>query len=217
MSKREKDPRIPPKPNLDIERSLWQSGFKHIAGVDEAGRGPLAGPVVAAVVILPDDPQLEDTLSMVNDSKILSEKQRFLALETIQATAVDYQTGVVSAKEIDENGILNATREAVWRAANKLTIQPDHFLLDYLLHSEITVPQTSLPKGDARSLIIACASVVAKETRDNMMREYNEKYPAYGFARHKGYGTKFHRKQIDNLGPCPIHRLSFHPFTPREE
>ena len=217
MSKRVFDPRIPPKPNLSIEKQLWDSGALNIAGVDEAGRGPLAGPVVAACVILPPEPELEQSLSPINDSKKLSHKKRLICLELIQEYSVEIQTGIVSCKEIDQIGILNATREAVWRAVSKLETDVNHYLLDYLLLTEITAPQTSLPKGDARSLTIACASIVAKETRDDLMLEYHLKYPEYGFAQHKGYGTKKHREQIELLGPCPIHRLSFHPFIPREE
>ena len=200
---------LPPAPDLSFEQALWAAGVGRVAGIDEAGRGPLAGPVAAAVVILPPDPDLVARLAGVRDSKQMTPSQRQSACPRIQVTALGTAVGFAEAAEIDELGIMPATRLAAWRALQALEECPEHLLLDYLFLPEVDLPQTALIKGDRRSLSIAAASVLAKTARDARMAALEEEYPGYGFARHKGYGTASHREALRRLGPCPQHRRSF--------
>ena len=200
---------IPPAPDLNYEQPLWTAGVGRVGGIDEAGRGPLAGPVAAAVVILPAHPSLPEQLDGVRDSKQMTPHQRQNASARIQEAALAYAVGFAEAAEIDALGILPATRLAAWRALQALVIIPEHLLLDCLFLPEVDIPQTSLIKGDRRSLSIAAASVLAKTARDARLEAMEEEYPGYGFARHKGYGTAAHREALQRLGPCLEHRRSF--------
>lgn len=199
---------------LDSERDLWAAGYRAIAGVDEVGRGPWAGPVVAAAVVLPADPAvLAPLLGHVDDSKRLSSSARAKSLALIQEVALAVGVGWASAEEIDRHGIAPATRAAMMSALAALTVPPDFVLVDYLTLPDLACPQRGIPHGDARSLSIAAASIVAKVTRDVWMVERERDYPGYGFAQHKGYGTAAHRAALARLGPCPLHRLSFRPVA----
>lgn len=193
---------------LIYERQLWQQGLQWVAGVDEAGRGPLAGPVVAAAIIFPRG---QEILSGVNDSKKLTAAQREKAYEVIMQQAAGAGIGIVSESEIDEINILQATYRAMLQAVNNLGQPPQHLLIDGRGRPETFYPVTTLIKGDSRSLSIAAASIIAKVTRDRLMLEFHNQYPQYGFARHKGYPTKAHLQAIRQHGWCPIHRRSFHP------
>jgi ribonuclease HII len=203
---------LPDSPNLSFEQALWQAGVAYVAGVDEAGRGALAGPVSAGVVILPQDETLPQTLSGVRDSKQMTAKQREQWAEHILKTAVAAQVGFAEPAEIDELGIVPATRLAAMRALAQLSQAPGHLLIDHISIPGAGLPATSLVKGDCRSLSIAAASVLAKVARDALMVELDAQYPAYGFAGHKGYGTRQHRTAIEQLGPCKIHRMTFAPI-----
>lgn len=176
-----------------------------ICGIDEAGRGPLCGPVVAAAVILPD----EYNILYINDSKKLSETKREEVYKEIDKYAVAYGVGIVSPERIDEINILQATYEAMRTAIHKLSVTPDILLNDAVTISMVDIKQVPIIKGDAKSQSIAAASIVAKVTRDHLMEEYDKLYPEYGFAKHKGYGTAAHIKAIKEYGPCPIHRRTF--------
>ncbi len=176
-----------------------------ICGVDEAGRGPFAGPVVAAAVILPKDSEI----LYLNDSKKLSEKRREALFEEIREKAVAVGVGIVSEKLIDEINILNATKKAMKEAVEKLEPCPDIVLVDAVTIDGISIPQVPIIKGDALSISIAAASIIAKVTRDRMMIGLDAQYPEYGFKRHKGYGTKEHIEALKKYGPCAIHRSSF--------
>ncbi len=176
-----------------------------ICGIDEAGRGPLAGPVVAGAVILPKDCRI----LYVNDSKQLSEKKRNELFDVINKEAVSASVGIISPARIDEINILQATYEAMREAIQKLTIAPDILLNDAVTIPGIRTAQVPIIKGDAKSLTIGAASIIAKVTRDRMMQEYAELFPEYGFAQHKGYGTAAHIQALKEYGPCPIHRRSF--------
>ncbi len=194
----------------ETENTLYTDGFegqpvKYIAGVDEVGRGPLAGPVVAAAVILPR----EFDLLGVNDSKKLSEKRREEMYGKIMEVAVAVSIGMRDHRRIDEINILNATKEAMTDAIKGLAEKPDVVLIDALSLDDVPVPQVSIVKGDSKSVSIAAASIIAKVTRDRMMVDYAEEYPGYAFEKNKGYGTKAHYEGIDRLGVCPIHRQSF--------
>ena len=180
-------------------------GALFIAGVDEVGRGPLAGPVVAGAVILPSDHEI----LRLNDSKKLSEKRREEMNEIIRAEAVSVGIGIVGQERIDEINILQATYEAMRQALAQLEPQPDRILADAVTIPGIETEQTAIVKGDAKSASIAAASIVAKVYRDHLMMEWDERYPVYGFASHKGYGTKAHIEAIREYGPCPLHRRSF--------
>ncbi len=196
--------------NLDHERELYARGALRIAGIDEAGRGPLAGPVVAAAVILPSD----FSHAELNDSKQLSARKRErLFAELTAHGAVVWAVAVVDAGEIDRLNILRATHEAMRRAALGLAVQPCHVLIDGLPVHPFPHSQTALVGGDGRSLSIAAASVLAKVTRDRLMHEWDARHPHYGFAQHKGYGTPQHLAQLQAHGPCPIHRRSFAPVA----
>ncbi len=181
------------------------SMYSYICGIDEAGRGPLAGPVVAGAVILPKDARI----LYINDSKKLSEKKREELFDVICSEALAYGIGVVSPERIDEINILQATYEAMREAINKLDITPDILLNDAVTVPEVNIRQVPIIKGDAKSMSIAAASILAKVTRDRMMLEYDAVYPEYGFARHKGYGTKQHTDALVKYGACPIHRRTF--------
>ncbi len=200
---------LPPEPNLAFELPLWKAGFTAVAGIDEAGRGALAGPVAAGAVILPVYKNIVRHLRGVRDSKQMTPEQREAMREKIIQYAVSWGVGLASAQEIDHLGILPATHLAVCRALDGLSYPPAHLLLDYLQLPGVTIPQTVLVKGDCRSLSIAAASILAKTSRDLILRELEGAYPGYGFARHKGYGTQAHRQAIRQLGTCPEHRLSF--------
>lgn len=188
-----------------FERDCYKNGFSVIAGVDEVGRGPLAGPVVAAAVILKED----EVIPGVNDSKKLSEKKREFLYNEIKARALSVGVGVVDEKVIDEINILNATYLAMKMAVENLTIKPDFILLDAVSLSDLNIPQKPIVKGDCLSLSIAAASIIAKVERDRMICEYDKVYPLYGFSKHKGYGTKYHMDAIRNMGILPVHRKSF--------
>ncbi len=176
-----------------------------ICGIDEAGRGPLAGPVVAAAVVLPKDCRI----LYLNDSKKLSEKRRELLFDEIREKARAYGVGMASPRRIDEINILQATYEAMRQAVEKLGVVPDLLLNDAVTIPGINIMQIPIIKGDARSVSIAAASILAKVTRDRMMGEYDRLYPQYGFAKHKGYGTAAHIEALRTHGPCPVHRRTF--------
>ena len=235
-------------PSLDNEKRLWQAGYLRVAGVDEAGRGALAGPVCAAAVLLPIDPSLTRTLREVRDSKLMTPLARQTWAPIIQEIALAWGTGFASVQEIDLLGILPATKLAAMRALLAMddgqpvpnlwglttdrpspkiipsplppdylfsdhlfsgSLLPDYLLTDYLVFPDLELPQTALVKGDRLSLSVAAASVLAKTARDAFMRELDSLYPAYGLARHKGYGTRFHREAIRQFGQSEIHRKSF--------
>lgn len=201
---------IPPSPDLTFEKELWQQSLTLVAGIDEAGRGALCGPVAVGVVILPTKGNdLATQLAEVRDSKQMSPKLRSSNAPLIKSLAFSWAVGLAAAEEIDTLGIAQATRLAAVRGINALALPPQHVLIDYIRLPEVSLPQTSLVKGDQRSLSIACASVLAKTTRDGLMVAYDQEYPGYGLGQHKGYGTVRHRKAIKHLGPCPIHRRSF--------
>ena len=197
-------------PTYEEEAALLEQGYGVVAGVDEAGRGSLAGPVVAGAAILPVHPSGEWLLG-VRDSKRLTPRQRELSLQHMQDTSVLMATGVASPGEIDTIGIIEATRTAMARAIYALSIRPQFLLLDAILLPDVDIPQRSIIKGDAKCLSIAAASIVAKVTRDSMMRDLDVEYPGYGFAQHKGYGTRQHMEGLENIGPCEVHRFTFAP------
>jgi len=200
-------------PTLHLELRLWAQGFHVVAGLDEAGRGPWAGPLVAAAVALPaDDPDLLAHLEGVRDSKQLTPPQRERLLPRILGCALASAVGVVEALDIDCLGIVAATRLAMSRALAGLHPPPDALLIDHLRLPDAQLPQESLPHGDALVLSIAAASILAKVHRDRLMEEAGRRFPGYGFARHKGYGTPQHRDALRELGPCSLHRLSFAPL-----
>ena len=188
-----------------FEQTLQRRGYERIAGIDEAGRGALAGPVVAAAVILPINCQI----SGVTDSKQLTPKQRAELFNEIHRTAIAVGVGSVNNKEIDQINILQATMGAMAQAIAQITPSPDYVLVDGTHLPEISLPAKAIPKGDTLIQSIAAASIIAKVTRDRLMIELNKTYPGYGFQNHKGYGTLLHRQAIAQLGPCPIHRRSF--------
>lgn len=195
---------------LHHEYDLSAQGFRYVAGLDEAGRGAWAGPVMAGAVILPPDhPDLDCALAGVNDSKLLTPRRRESLYGCIQKTALAWAVGSASSAEIDALGIVPATRLAMERALDRLTVRADYLLLDALTLPDMNLPQLSLIRGDQRSLSIAAASILAKVTRDAYMIALHAQYPAYGFARHKGYGTPQHQAALVAHGPCPEHRRSF--------
>lgn len=197
-------------PDLQLEQNLWHGGFESIAGLDEAGRGALAGPVTVGAVILPRDPsRLSSTLSGVRDSKLMTPAQRSRHVDAIKASALAWSLGWASAEEIDTFGISAAVRIAAERALADLSLAPDFLLTDFRLKPESELPLASLVKGDQKSLTIACASVLAKTARDALMIKLDEKYSGYGLGKHKGYGTASHRRAIERLGHSPIHRKTF--------
>jgi len=202
-------------PDLSVEERLWQAGLTRVAGIDEAGRGALAGPVSAAAVVLPPDPSIAHHLAGLRDSKQMTPLQRDRLAPLIKTTALAWKVAFCSAEEIDRLGILPATRLAAQRALDALAVRPEYLITDFLLLTESPLPQTALVKGDQRCLSIAAASVLAKTARDALMRELDEEYPTYGFSRHKGYGTLQHRNTVARLGRCAIHRKSFSIKTTR--
>ena len=190
---------------LYYENKLTEKGFKNICGVDEAGRGPLAGPVCAAAVILKPNQIIEG----VNDSKKLSEKKREALFEIIKNEVLAYSIAFSTVEEIEEMNILNATMLAMKRAVENLKIKADYAVIDGNRIPPLDIPAEYIIKGDAKSMSIAAASILAKVSRDRLCYEYAEKYPQYGFEKHKGYGTKLHTQAIKEYGPCEIHRMSF--------
>lgn len=197
-------------PTYDEEAALLEDGYAVIAGVDEAGRGSLAGPVVAGAAVLPRRPRGE-WLSKIHDSKRLTPRQRESALQRMRRASIATATGAAGSAEIDAVGIIEATRTAMARAIDALPVRPDFLLLDAILLPDVDIPQRSIIKGDAKCLSIAAASIVAKVSRDAMMRDADAEYPGYGFAQHKGYATRQHIDGIEALGACPIHRRTFAP------
>lgn len=191
----------------EFENKGYTSGYNYIAGIDEVGRGPLAGPVVTAAVILPKDFNLYE----VNDSKQLSLKKRDELFEKIEEQAIAIGVGVKSHNVIDDVNIYQATKLAMNEAVNNLSIKPDLLLID-AMSLETSIPQEKIIKGDARSISIACASIIAKVTRDRMMEDYDLKYPGYAFSKNAGYGTKEHLLGLEKQGICPIHRKTFAPI-----
>lgn len=197
-------------PSFVEESRLAEQGYRFISGIDEVGRGPLAGPVLAAAVILPlnlDAPWLP----LVHDSKKLTPKRRVSLFPLIEAAAIAIGVGYASPEVIDAKGIVRATKIAMCSAVARLPQAPDFLLIDFVALPELALSQTSLVKGDNRSLSIACASIIAKVTRDRIMVELDKEYPGYGFARHKGYATMEHLLNLRRLGVCPIHRKCFAP------
>lgn len=190
----------------EYEANLYKTGLNYICGIDEAGRGPLAGPVAVAAVIMPKESFIEG----VNDSKKVSEKKRELLYEKIVNEAIAWSVEILDQNEIDQYNILNATKKAVTGAIKKLKVKPDRILIDALERIDTDgVPYTSIIKGDAKMYSIAAASIIAKVTRDRIMRQWDEVYPIYGFAKHKGYGTAEHIKAIRENGICQLHRKTF--------
>lgn len=189
-----------------IENEIYNTGVQTICGIDEAGRGPLAGPVVVAAVIMPKDSFIEG----VNDSKKVSEKKREALYEQITDEAIAWGVGIIDQKEIDEINILNATKKGLTTAIKELKVKPDRIIVDALDKIDtLGIPYTPIIKGDAKCYSIAAASIIAKVTRDRIMRQWDEIYPMYGFEKHKGYGTAMHMQAIREYGLCPIHRRSF--------
>ena len=214
MNKREEEKLLRQKAKLEKERerlremSVYEEKYgmyHHICGVDEAGRGPLAGPVVAGAVILPRDTEI----LYLNDSKKLSAKRREALYDEIREKAVSVGVGIIGPERIDEINILNATYEAMRLAIADLKVKPDILLNDAVTIPGIETEQVPIVKGDAKSISIAAASIIAKVTRDRMMAEYDRSMPGYEFGRHKGYGTKMHIESLKRLGACPIHRRTF--------
>lgn len=190
---------------LEFEKEALAKGYKSVCGVDEAGRGPLAGPVCAAAVILPEGVIIDG----VNDSKKLSEKKRESLFDVIKEQAMSYSIAYATVDEIEEINILNATMLAMRRAIDGLDIKADYAMIDGNKIPPIDIDAECIVKGDAKSMSIACASILAKVSRDRLLYKYAEEYPMYGFDKHKGYGTKVHREAILKYGPCPYHRKSF--------
>ena len=201
-------------PTFIEEDKLTVQGYRLIAGVDEVGRGPLAGPVVAAAVILPLEKH-PSWLSKVRDSKQLTASQRESIFGRVLESGMPFGVGSVSHKVIDERGIAPATRMAMRRAIEQLSTRPDYLLIDFMRLPGIRIPQKSVVDGDSLCLSIAVASIVAKVTRDRLMVELDGQFPGYGLAQHKGYGTREHLEALLRLGPCPIHRKTFEPVRDR--
>jgi len=201
-------------PNLRLESRLWRAGLFPVAGLDEVGRGAWAGPLVAAAVVLPPGRRdLRRVLAGVRDSKQMTPRQRTTWASRVREIALAVGVGEADSAEVDALGPLRATRLAMERALHALPLQPCFLLLDFMRLPEVSLPQTSLPHGDALALSISAASVIAKVWRDQGMISLEERYPGYGFARHKGYGTLAHREALGRLGPCVVHRASFAPVA----
>jgi ribonuclease HII len=205
-------------PDLAFESELWKGGLLYVAGLDEAGRGALAGPVAVGAVILPNDKALlASTLSGARDSKQMTPLERDSLAPRIREVALAWAVGFATPGEIDMQGIVRATRLAAIRALHQFMVMPQYLLTDFRLElPQIDIPQRSFIKGDARCLSIACASILAKTERDALMRELDGQYPGYGLGKHKGYGTQAHRSAMERLGSSPIHRRSF-KVKPLEE
>lgn len=197
-------------PTLDEENALRLQGYELVAGIDEAGRGALAGPVVASAVILPNSACLP-WLDIVRDSKELSPKKRQFLFDLINQDVLAVGTGIVSPRVIDSINILEATKIAMMQAVENLPLQPHFLIIDRLTLPQCPIPQRGITRGDKLCLSIACASIIAKVTRDRIMKQLDEVYHGYGLARHKGYGTQNHISSLKQLSPSPIHRLSFAP------
>lgn len=198
-------------PNFDEEDALRSQGYELIAGIDEVGRGALAGPVVASAVILPHPARLA-WFELVRDSKELDSRKRETLFELINKEAVAVGIGIVPSQVIDSINILKATKLAMTQAVEKLLTQPTFLLIDRVTLPQCPIPQRGITRGDKLCLSIACASIIAKVSRDHMMQEFDQTYPGYGFAQHKGYGTGGHVSCLRKLGPSPIHRLYFAPI-----
>ncbi len=199
---------LAPRTMLIEEQKLWDVGYQTLTGIDEAGRGPLAGPVVAACIYIPKGIWIEG----VNDSKKLTEKKReHLFKELSNHPQIEFGVGIINHDVIDEINILQATFKAMRDAYHNLKVKTDYVLIDGV-RLALPVPSIQLIQGDSRSYLIAAASIIAKVTRDHLMKEYHDLWPEYGFSKHKGYGTAQHRKALEDLGPCPIHRLTFEPI-----
>jgi ribonuclease HII len=200
------------QPDFAFERSLWKQGIQKVAGLDEAGRGALAGPVAAGAVVFNANGLDESQLHGVRDSKQMTPRMRKMWSPRIKEISIAWGVGFTWPDEIDSVGILPATRLAMTRALEAMQQGVEHLLIDYLLLPEWETPQTALVKGDTRSLSIAAASILAKTSRDELLCGYDEHYPGYDFWRHKGYGTASHRQALGIIGACPIHRRSFAPI-----
>lgn len=200
------------QPTRALERELWGRSYERIAGVDEAGRGAWAGPVVAAAVILPPRPDLEDLLAPVRDSKLLTPHRRDVCYDLIAAHAIAYSVGCASSVEIDRLGIVPATRLAMARAIGGLRPQADYLILDAVRLDDVPLPQTATPRADEEHLCVSAASIVAKVARDRWMAALGAALGGYGFERHKGYGTAAHLGALQALGPACYHRRSFAPI-----
>lgn len=205
--------------NLEIEKKIFSQGYQFIAGIDEAGRGPLAGPVVAACVLIDKNFDIDsEELKMMADSKKLSKKKREMLFKIIKKKALKVEIGVINNKAIDRVNILQATFLAMKRSLEKTNMQADCILVDGNLKIPgIKQKQISIINGDSQVFVIAAASIIAKVSRDWIMKETDKKYPQYEFERHKGYGTKIHLEKIKEFGPCPAHRLSFAPFNQKSK
>tara|TARA_B100001123_G_scaffold450633_1_gene622592 strand:- start:491 stop:1153 length:663 start_codon:yes stop_codon:yes gene_type:complete len=206
---------LPKRPHLRLENRCWNSGYKIVAGIDEVGRGAWAGPVVAAAVVFPIRPRfLNRKLKDVRDSKCLSPSIRYKMSRLILDIALFSGLGISNPEEVDEHGIVNATRIAMFRAVTALSSQPDQLLIDAVdLNNELDIPQKAMNFGDSISLSIAAASILAKVHRDRMMVALAREYPGYGFERHKGYGTNMHHDMLTQLRPTPVHRHTFKPIA----
>ncbi len=201
------------QPTLDAERQLWAQGLSRVAGLDEAGRGALAGPVVAAAVIVPPAACAVGVWTEVRDSKLLSPQRRAALVDAIREGALAWGVGVVPAAVIDRDGIAAATRQAMHEAVAALGDPPDYLLIDWVRLPDLNIPQTSVAKADRHMISVAAASILAKVTRDRLMVTLDATHPGYGFAEHKGYGTRQHLAQLAAQGPCPEHRRSFAPLA----
>ena len=199
-------------PNLNEEKKLWRKGFKRVAGLDEAGRGPLSGPVIAAAVIIKPGLKWKFKHLQLRDSKKLTSKKREdLYKLIIKHPQIEWGIGKVSEKVIDKINILEATKLAMEKAVKKLKRKPDFLILDGNFKIDVKIPQKSIIKGDEKVFSCAAASILAKVYRDRIMERYDKKYPLYGFSKHKGYPTKFHLKMLKKYGSCKIHRKTFGP------
>lgn len=201
-------------PGLILEQAFWKQGLLLVAGVDEAGRGAWAGPVMAGAVILPNDPEIADRLAGVRDSKQMTARERERMAVVIQEQSICWAVEEASNLEIDQMGILKATQTAMMRALEQLTPAPQSLLVDFVRLKEVSLPQQCPSHGDNLSLSIAAASILAKVTRDRWMCEQAEVlFPQYGFSRHKGYGTRIHAEALENYGCCSLHRKTFRPVA----
>ena len=202
------------RPTFREEKSLRAEGYSLVAGLDEVGRGPLAGPVVAGVAVLPNRMRGR-WVKLVRDSKQMTAAQRDYVLPHLRDVALALEVGFSSPEEIDDLGIVAATRLAMKRALDSVALLPQFLLLDAILLPQVAIPQKAIIRGDALCISISAASIVAKVTRDNLMKSEDAVYPGYGFAQHKGYGTPGHMRSLERLGPCAIHRRSFAPINGR--
>lgn len=193
----------------EFEEKLYDEGYQQICGVDEAGRGPLAGPVVVAACILPPFLRIDG----INDSKQLSAKKRSELFKVIIKNAIDYKIVFISEKDVDDLNIYQATKKGMLEAIHGLSIHPDYALIDAMPLGELEIPHNSIIHGDARCASVAAASILAKVTRDEFMEKMDIKYPNYGFKKHKGYGTKAHMEALEKYGPCEIHRKTYAPVS----